>query len=51
MGGKGGMLRDVEAGNRSLIRYLVPQLELESDTGPAPRGGRQSGQEDGTEAG
>ena len=39
MRGKGGVLRDVETGVRYLIRYLAPQLELESDPGPATRGG------------
>ena len=29
--GIGDVLRNVEAGTRSLIRYLAPQLELESD--------------------
>ena len=32
------VLRDVDVGTRSLIRYLAPQLELESYLGPAMMG-------------
>ena len=39
MSGKGDMLRDVEVGNRYLIQYMAPQLELESDPGPVTSGG------------
>ena len=39
---KGNLLRDVEAGTRSLIQYLALQ---------ATRGGRRSGRDDETEAG
>ena len=41
MRGKGGVLRDVEAGTRSLIRYLALQLELKLDPGPATRWGSE----------
>ena len=39
MRGERGVLRDVEAGTRSLILYLASQLELELDPGSATRGG------------
>ena len=39
MRGEGDGLMDVEEGTRSLIRYLAPQLELESEPGPVTRGG------------
>ena len=39
MRGKGGVLRDLNAGTRPPIGYLAPQLELKSDLGPATRGG------------
>ena len=48
MMGKGDVLKYVEAGTRSLIQYLAPQLEIESDPGTATRGGWWSGLEYGT---
>ena len=39
MRGEGKVLRDVEAETKSLIRYLAPQLEFESEPGPAMRVG------------
>ena len=39
MRGEGGVLREVEEGTISMIRYLAPQLELELYPGLVTRGG------------
>ena len=48
---KGCVLRYMEAGNISLIRYMALQLELELEPESATMGDWRGGRKDGTEVG